>query len=100
MEKLFQFHDTNRNASASKLIDCFKGDEKMRACISELSATSENLVDKEKGLQDCIHWIKQKELKSRLKELCEEIKEAQAKGDDTGVADLVIKYNELLKSAK
>lgn len=100
VQKLFQFYDTNRSTAPSKLIDCFKDDEILCACVSELSATCENLVDKEKSLQDCIQWIRQKSLKLKLNDLCEEIKVAQHKGDDTGVVDLVTKYNEMLKSAK
>ena len=100
MQKLFQFYDTNRNTAPSKLIDSFKDDEILCACVSELSATCENLVDKDKSLQDCVQWIRQKSLKLKLKDLCEDIKEAQFKGDDTGVVGLVMKYNEMLKSAK
>ncbi len=100
VQKLFQFYDTNRNTAPSKLIDSFKDDEILCACVSELSATCENLVDKDKSLQDCVQWIRQKSLKLKLKDLCEDIKEAQHKGDDTGVVGLVMKYNEMLKSAK
>ncbi|MFH1752993.1 MAG: DNA primase [Candidatus Omnitrophota bacterium] len=99
-QKLFELHDAGGSTSPSKLIDYFKDDGDVCACISELSAMCESLMDKEKSLQDCIQWIRQKRLKLKLKELCDEIKVAQHKGDDTEVSDLVIKYNDMLKSVR
>jgi replicative DNA helicase len=97
VDRLFRFHQTNRKVTPSKLIDSFKGEESVRAYISELTATCENLMDKKKSLDDCIQWIKQNALKRRLKELCNLIKEAQDRGDDHKVVRLVTEYNEMIK---
>jgi len=100
VDKLFQHYDTNRKISPSKLIDCFKDDEDVSSCISELTATCENLVDKKKSLEDCIQWVKECGLKEKLKDLCEEIKLAQDNGNDSKVVDLVVKYNDMMKMVK
>jgi len=97
VDKLFQLSSAQQQVSPSKLIDCFGGDEDVCACISELSATCENLMDKDKSMDDCIHWIRQSSLKERLKSLCGEIKQAQDEKDDSKVIDLVIQYNDMLK---
>ena len=70
---------------------------RISACISELTATCENLMDKEKSLDDCIQWIRQSGMKNRLKDLCDRIKDAQDSGDDSKVVELVTEYNDTIK---
>lgn len=100
VEKLFQHYDMNKKISPSKLMDCFEEEEDVCACISELIATCENLVDKKKSLDDCIQWVRQCGIKDKLKALCEEIRLAQEKGDDSKVVDLVTRYNKMMKDVK
>ncbi|MBL7068460.1 MAG: DNA primase [Candidatus Omnitrophica bacterium] len=100
VERLFEYYDMNVTIGVSKLIDCFKDEENVRASISELIATCENLVDKKKNLDDCIQWVKQCGLKDKLKNLCKEIKTAQNSGDESRVVDLVIKYNDMMKEVR
>jgi len=100
VERLFEYHDMNATIGASKLIDSFKDEENVCACISELIATCENLVDKKKNLDDCIQWVRQCCLKDKLKGLCSEIKAAQNSGDESKVVDLVIRYNNMMKEVR
>lgn len=100
VERLYHSYDTKRKISPSKLIDCFKEDEDVCSCISELIVTCENLVDKSKSLQDCIKWIKQCGFREKLKMLSDQIKDAQSHGEDAKVVDLVIQYNDTMKTVK
>jgi DNA primase len=100
VQKLFQFHSVERKITPSKLIDCFKSEQRLCSCISELSATCENLMDKQRSLDDCIEWVRQCGLKARLKALCDQIKAAQDSGDESRLVSLVTQYNEMIKSVK
>lgn len=97
---LFEHYDRNMKVPPNKLMDCFKDQEDVCACISELIATCENLVDKKKSLDDCIQWIRQTSLKERLKMLCDEIKAAQEKNDESKVIELVTRYNDMMKECR
>ena len=99
VERLFKEHNTSKKIDASKMVDHFKDEQEICACIAELTATCESLVDKRKSLEDCIQWIRQGTLKERLKSLCEEIRLAQDEGDDSKIVDLVTRYNDMMKHA-
>jgi len=100
VEKLFFSFDKSMKITPSKLIDLFGRDEKICACIAELIATCDNLVDRKKSHVDCIEWIKERKLKDERKALCDEIKAAQDSGDDAKVVDLVMKYSNVVKEVK
>ncbi len=99
VKEIFEHQRMCRKITPSKLMDYF-GDEKATVCISESVAICENLVDKRKSLEDCIKWIKQRALKERLMALCEEVRFAQDRGDDSTVKSLVIRYNDMMKNSK
>lgn len=94
---LFTLHTEKRVVNPSKLISFF-GNEEIGSYISELIANSENLVDKEKNLEDCIQWIKRDNLKVKLDSMQSQIKTAQDSGNYEEAVELVTRYNQLINN--
>jgi len=99
IDSLFKFSKGDKSISPGKLISSFETEE-MGQCISEIIAVNESLIDPDKSLEDCIKWIKQNNLKDRLRFLQDQIKNAQNARQDDKVIELVTKYNDLIKESR
>ena len=94
VERSFALIDGNKQPTAARLIH-YIGDEKMSQFICHLLAEVENIVDREKTIEDCIRWIKVDNLRDKKEELAYQIKEAEKLGNDKEVMTLVKKFNNL-----
>ena len=94
IERSFVLIDEDKQPTAARLIH-YIGDEKMSQFICHLLTEVENIVDREKTIEDCIRWIKVDNLRHRKEELAYQIKEAEKSGNDKEVMALVKKFNNL-----
>lgn len=88
------FHNEER--SSSKLINRLK-DKELVSLVTGILTDDEEIIDKEKTLNDCIRWIKDDKRKQKLNFLQNQIKSYQSAGDEIGVTRLVSEYNDLIK---
>ncbi len=94
IEHSFALINENKQPTAARLIH-YIGDEKMSQFICHLLAEVENIVDREKTIEDCIRWIKIDNLRCRKEKLAHQIKEAEKSGNDKEVMVLVKEFNNL-----
>ncbi len=94
---IFNLHAEGEVPSAAKLITYLRGEEETAQLISRIFSLPEEFVDRGKSLKDCIGRIKNDNLKIRLNKLQREIKLAQSWGHKDKMAELVKKYNGLIK---
>lgn len=84
----FAMLDEGKNPTAAKIIHQLN-DDNLSHITCETLAETENLVDRERSLKDCIQRIKTDNLKLERERLTSLIKDAEAKGDDTKLMELV-----------
>lgn len=97
---IFDMHKENKEITPSRLMNHMSASPEATALISEAVSLSEMMHDKEKALTDCITRIKKDNMRDRLNMIQEAIRAAHSKKDEDKVKDLVMKYNELVKTEK
>ena len=90
----FSLIDNNKQPTAARLIHCV-GNEEATQFICQLLTEVENIVDREKTLEDCIGWLKTDNLKDKKEDLSHQIKEAERVGNEEKVMSLVREFNNL-----
>jgi uncharacterized membrane protein YdfJ with MMPL/SSD domain len=74
-----------------------EGDEELNTLISHYSMLELEYDNPEKSYQDCMDVIKQQDPEKRMKQIVKAIKEAEARGDSTTLAQLIEEQKELSK---
>jgi DNA primase len=72
-----------------------EGDEELNTLISHYSMLELEYDNAEKSYQDCMDVIKQHDPEKRMKQIVKAIKEAEARGDSTTLAQLIEEQKEL-----
>lgn len=98
IKTVFAMLDESNTPTAAKIIHRLN-DDNLSHIICESLADTENLIDREKNLKDCILRIKTDNLKLKRENLTGLIKEAETKGDEERMMRLVRELDSL-KSAK
>jgi DNA primase len=98
LRAVFKMLDESKNPTAAKVMHELN-DDNLTHIICEALAETENLVDREKSLSDCIARIKKDNLQSKREQLTNLIREAELKKDDARLMELVKELNSL-RSAK
>lgn len=98
LQTIFAMLDEEKNPTAAKIIHQLN-DDNLSHIICETLAETENFIDREKCLHDCIIRIKQDDLKSKREKLTTLIKEAEQRGDETRIMELV-REMDTLRSVK
>ncbi len=93
-ECLFAIMEENKQPTPARIMHHIS-DEEQTQFVCALLSEAENIVDKEKTLQDCIKWIKVDNLRVKKEELAHQIKEAEKAGKDKEVMELVREFNNL-----
>ncbi|MFH0732270.1 MAG: DNA primase [Candidatus Omnitrophota bacterium] len=90
----FALIDDNKHPTPARLIHNIS-DEEISQFICQLLVEVENIIDREKTLEDCIKWLKADNLRLRKEQLTVLIKEAERSGDESHVMVLVKEFNGL-----
>lgn len=98
-EEIFKSYGDGKTLKPTQLINRLK-DERLSRIVSEATSLTDEITDIQKNLIDCIKWIKNQNIKSKLAELQNLIKVAQAMGDEKRVYQLVSEYNSLFKGSR
>ncbi|MFH1779331.1 MAG: DNA primase [Candidatus Omnitrophota bacterium] len=98
-DEIFKSCEDGKVLKPTQLINRLK-DESLSQMISEATSLADEITDVQKNLDDCIRWIKNQNIKTKLAELQNLIKVAQAMGDEKRVCQLILEYNSLLKGPK
>lgn len=94
VQELFELNSRGESVNPGKLITHL---EEGALIIPELVETAECLGDRHKNLSDCIQKLKKDKRKNRLDFVHQQIKLAQAKGDELGLKELVNECCSLIK---
>lgn len=97
---VFSLSKGSEDITPSRLITILGNSSEAATLISEASALLENIMDKEKALNDCVVRIKKDNIKDRLNDLQGAIKTAHSQKDEEKVKQLVTEYNYLVKDGK
>lgn len=95
---IYRMLDENKIPNAAKIIHNFNDDHLSHVICEALSET-ENFIDREKSLKDCIRRIKQDNMICKRERLTGLIKEAEQQGDDARTMGL-IRQLDMLKSER
>lgn len=90
----FTMLDESKTLTAAKIIHRLN-DDNLSQIICESLAETENLIEREKSLNDCILRVKTDNLKLKRERLTGLIKEAETKGDEGQLMKLVRELNSL-----
>lgn len=91
---VFEMIAAGRNPTPAKVIQKLN-DDTLSHVICECLTETENLVDREKSLLDCIQWVKLDNIKMERTRLTGLLKEAETKGDEARMMELVKKLDTL-----
>lgn len=94
VQELFALNERGENFTAGKLMNRL---EEAGSIIPELVEIAECLGDRQKNLSDCIQRLKKDKRRSQLELIHQQIKLAQAKGDEFQVKELVSQCCSLIK---
>ncbi len=94
IEHSFALLDDNKQPTAARLIH-YIGNEGMSQFICHLLTEVENIIDREKTIEDCIRWLKIDNLRLKKEELASQIRKAEKSGDDKEVMTLIKEFNDL-----
>jgi len=94
---VYRLYVQGERISPAKLITYLEGEDTARM-ISRICGSTCEITDRKKSLDDCIMRIKKDSLKNRLNKLQREIKLAQSWGHQEKLADLLSKYNCLVRN--
>ncbi|MCQ9208097.1 MAG: DNA primase [Omnitrophica bacterium] len=97
MRVVYRVHTQGQGIKPDQLIS-YLGSTDAAELISRISSCTEELINRQKTLTDCIARIKMDNLKDRLNRLQREIKLAQGWGHKDKIIELVGKYNHLIKN--
>jgi replicative DNA helicase len=100
VKAIFELKGKGKEITAARMISHMGNSGSAAVLISEAVSLSEALGDKDRALADCIAWLKQENVKDRLRRLQQAIKAAHESKDEAQVAKLVVEYNALVKSGK
>jgi len=98
IQAVFNMLDEGKNPTAAKIIHQLNNDNLSHITCEALTET-ENLVDRERSLKDCIIRIKRDNLNVKKEKLTSLIRDAEVKGDDTRLMELV-RQLDTLRSVK
>ena len=97
MNKIFEFFEQGKKVDSIQLMNAFE-DEAIHELIAQISADQESLLgDRTKIHRDCLNRLQQYRLKDYRKRLLEEMKAAEAAGDQDKLEALKEEFNLTIK---
>lgn len=97
MHTVFELTALGKAVNPHKLLHHFSDDAEVSALVCELTASDEELIDREKAVSECIQRLKKQTSRIARDNLCLKIKEAQRSNDDARLTDLLREFNDLVK---
>ena len=98
IELLFDLHSKGEVVSPSKIINFFDPGDEASKVVTEASAINEIIKDRSKVMKDCLEKIKTNYVNRQLSKLQGEIRSAHQANDEPKLRELVVKYNQLIKT--
>ena len=94
VKTVFDMLDKGDNPSAPKIIHKINNED-INHVVTEAIAETEKLDDRDRSLRDCVGCILKDNIKIRREQLTSQMKEAEAKGDEVKLMELVKQHNAL-----
>jgi DNA primase len=97
LQKIFDIHEQGQEANVAALMSSFE-DQKVLQTISALMLSGETrLGDKKRIFGDCIQRLKEERLRSRRRDILEQMHLAKNAGDSQKLDELTHEFNQLIK---
>lgn len=97
MHTVFELARLGKGINPHKLLHHFSGDAEVSSLVCELTASDEELIDREKALRECVLRLKKQAVKCAQDKLCDSIKDAQRLNDEERLTHLLHEFNDLVK---
>jgi DNA primase len=97
IDAILKLKERNISITSASLMNYLK-DDRLNQIISEISVAVDGIEDKKKNLLNCVSWLRNNNLKIKLKNLEMEINLAQGAKDNKLLQGLMSQYNHLIRS--
>ncbi len=97
---VYGLHKAGIEVNPAGLISRMENKQGVAALVSEAVNILDMLANKDKALEDCLTRIKKDNMKDQLSRIQESIRQAHSRHDENKVRQLVLEYNNIVKSGK